>query len=156
MKGKRKEYIWIKKKLLEIKLCIRNIIKIPKQFPLLANQAILKMDQGRTQKNDNAQGFTPERWYKQIIYVSRKERGIGLTSIVCWVDTSIQTFGEYSNKNTERLIKSHQRDKHPDSLPCNILRTILKMERVRAQTNETKDKEIDNYAPGFIAEWWMT
>ena len=35
---------------------------------------------------------------------------------------------------------------------CNILRTILEMNKGRNQTNETKNKKIDDYAPGFTAE----
>ena len=46
--------------------------------------------------------------------------------------------------------KSHQRDKHQDSPPCKILRTILNMDKGRTQTNGPKKKNVNNNAQGDL------
>ncbi len=48
--------------------------------------------------------------------------------------------------------KSHQRDKHLDSVPYKILGTINKMDRRGIQTDGPKDKEINDYAQSLTLE----
>ena len=47
-----------------------------------------------------------------------------------------------TSRNEALQQKSHQRNKRPGSLPCKVLRTILKMDKTGTQTNRPNDKEI--------------
>ena len=50
--------------------------------------------------------------------------------------------------------KSHQRNRHLDSTPFKILRTILKKDPRGTLTNGSKDKEINDSEQGFMTERW--
>ena len=58
-----------------------------------------------------------------------------------------------STSEEENLLKkSHQKTKHYGCLPCNILKTILKMDKGGTQINEPKHKEADIYAQVFYIQ----
>ena len=71
--------------------------------------AILIMDKRRTKTNelnnkkvdDHTQDLTPERCHR--LYVSRKERGRGPTSIEISIDASIRGLKDYITNSTKRL-----------------------------------------------------
>ena len=46
-----------------------------------------------------------------------------------------------NSRNQTLQQKSHQRNKHLDCSPCKILRTILKMDKERNQTNGLNDAQ---------------
>ena len=56
------------------------------------------------------------------------------------------------NKKTLRNQALHQNNKHLGSPPGKILSKILKMVKIRTQTNERRDEGSDVDAPGFTPE----
>ena len=59
---------------------------------------------------------------------------------------------EKASQNQTLQQKYHQGDKHLGYFPCKILRTILKMDKVRTQTNGPEDKKVDDDTQGLTSE----
>ena len=70
---------------------------------------MVKMDKGWTEAkrpkekkiNGDVQGFTPERWDRQIISIKKRKKKV---THLNWVDATIEGHGEYTRKNHERLL----------------------------------------------------
>ena len=61
---------------------------------------------------------------------------------------------EKTSKNQALHQKSYQKNTYFGSTPCNIFGTILKMVLGGIQTNETKDKKVNDHADGLTSERW--
>ena len=57
-----------------------------------------------------------------------------------------------TSRNQALKRKSHQWSKHLGSSSCKTLGTILKIDKRGTQTNESKEKEIDDHSQGLISE----
>ena len=66
------------------------------------------------------------------------------------------------NRNETQQQKSHEKNKHQSSYPRKILGTLLKMDKGRIQTDELKNKEIDDemhkvlHSRGDISRLYMS
>ena len=110
----KKEYRRRARKLLETKLCSRNLIKgintwaeplVRYSGPFLktAREELKQMDQ-RTRKVMTMHNTLHPRYDVGRLYVSRKEEGRGLTSIEDSADASIQRLEDYIEKRGKGLI----------------------------------------------------
>ena len=102
IKEKKKEYLRRTRKLLETKLSSRNFIKVRYWGPLLRWTRELKQMDQRTRKLMTMHQALHPRDDVDILYVSRKEGGRGLTSIEDSIDTSIQRLEDYIEKHEGR------------------------------------------------------
>ena len=115
MKGKiKKEYLRRTRKLLEIKLYSKNLIKgintwagpfIRYLEPFLkwTREELKQMDQ-RTRKLMTIHKALHPRDNVERLYISRKEEGRGVTSSENCIDASMQQLEDYIEKHRERLI----------------------------------------------------
>ena len=116
----RKKYLRRTRKLLEIKLSIRNLIKgnntwavplVRYSGPFLkwTREELKLMDQ-RTRKLMTRHKALHPRDNVNRLYVSRKEGGIGIASIEDTVDASIQRLEDYIEKHQRGLITTVRND----------------------------------------------
>ena len=110
MKEKKfKDYLWRTRKLLEINLQSRNLIKglsplIRYSGPFLkwTREGLQKIDQRKRKKaDDDAQSLTSEKCHSRTIYVKKKE-GRGVANIEDRVDASKRQLEDYLKKKKQR------------------------------------------------------
>ena len=162
MKDKiQKEYLRRTRKLLEIKLSNRNLLKgintwavrlVRYSGPFLkwTRDELKQMDQ-RTKKLMTLHTALHSRNDVDRLYVSRKEGGRGLDSIEDNVDTSIRRLEDYIEKHERKLITAVRND--TDNTMENRMTINRKQKWEGKQLYGHLKRLIDNISPEKIRLW---